>query len=865
MEVDLTPADGGYVPEGTVSPLIPPELVTPSPASYPEELSAARVSGSVHLELLVGESGAVLEIAVQQSAHSALERAAVEAAKKLVFRPATLDGSPVAVRLRYHYDFVAPPAPPRMGTLAGEVRAKGTRRPIPGAALLEHEQLLVETSSDGHFAIELPEGTHRIRIRAPGHVDADVVETVTAGQRVEVVYRLEPTVSDPYVTIIRDQRSPGPVARHSLTEQELHEVPGTMGDPFRAIMLLPGVSTLASGLAYPVVRGSQPAGTGFFIDGIEVPFLYHMGIAHAVLHPDFISVIDFYPGAAPSRYGRFLGGIVDGQIRRPRDERFHASAYADLLNAGLLVETPIPRTPTHVTLSGRFSYTGWVVGRVVDWTSSEVGAATPQLDFWDYQGRAEHSLGNGRRFRLMALGASDSFGFDSRDPERIDAALKMLFHRVDLRYDQPLGKGDVQGGITWGHDAVGSVFHQGGALAADQMLRSTLFRGRVGWRGDVAERVKLSAGIDVEHRRGRNTLFADAQPSAPGGEVSALMMPLALSTFTGVHAEAEWAPTGSLSVIAGIRGDIWHLQGAPERRSIDPRLSARFALGDRFTLKAGAAIAHQPPTMLFSVPVADVALLKYGLQEAALLQAGAEATLLPGLDLSVDVYYSHLTRALELDLLRLVENARTLGLLADTLATWGRAYGVEIMLRHPIGRNWFGWVSYSLQRSTRYERFMRFDAEQNPVERASGELPFAFDQTHVLNVALSRQFPAGVTAGVVVHFNTGRPESGRIASRTMKEWFDPDTRLESWRIVNRDELDRLPSFMRIDARIAKRWLLADYRIEAYLDFLNASFNREVFGYEYRSATRNPSGTSPRQKLPIEVPVVIPMLGLKGTY
>ena len=40
-------------------------------------------------------------------------------------------------------------------------------------------------------------------------------------------------------------------------------------------MLLPGVSTLASGISYPVVRGSQPAATGYFIDGVRVPrFLY---------------------------------------------------------------------------------------------------------------------------------------------------------------------------------------------------------------------------------------------------------------------------------------------------------------------------------------------------------------------------------------------------------------------------------------------------------------------------------------------------------------------------------------------------------------------------------------------------------------
>jgi TonB family protein len=850
-EVDVTSADGGvYVPEGTGTQLVPPELVTASPALYPEELRRAPMSATVHLELLIGEAGTVEQVTVAQSAHPALDRAAVEAARKLAFKPATVDGKPVPVRLRYQYEFVAPPPVPT-GTLAGEVRAKGTRRPIPGAALLEGEQLLGETAADGRFSVQLPEGAHTLRVRAPGHADSSVTETVTAGQRVEVVYRLQPLISEPYTTVIRDERPRSEVARHSLAEQELREVPGTMGDPFRAIMLLPGVSTMVSGLAYPVVRGSQPAATGFFVDGIQVPFLYHMGIGHAVVHPEFIDVIDFYPGGAPTPYGRFLGGIVDGQLSRPREDRFHASGYVDLINAGALVETPVGGARTSVTLSGRYSYTGWLIGRVVDWTSSSDNAPVPQLDFWDYQGRVEHKLPNDGRLRLVALGASDTFGAVSDDPEFIDGFVRMLFHRVELRYEQTAGKGQWRAGLTWGHDALGLEGYQRDALVVDYRLRSNLLRGRVAWKGELTEAVNLGIGWELEHRRGRNTLFVDQLSE------SALNAPRANATLSGMYAEARWAATRALMLTGGVRGDVWHLQGSRQLHSADPRVGVQYALGDGVTLKGGAAIVHQPPTILFNVPVADMALLQYGLQEAGLVEAGIE--------LSVNGYYSHITRALELDLIRLAQNSRTLGILADRLATWGRAYGVEVMLRHPLGQNWFGWLSYSLQRATRQETFTRFDADLTPLEIVQAEMPFAFDQTHVLNLALSYQFPGDLTAGIVVHLNTGRPESGKISSRTMEEWVDPITGLESWRIANRDEIDRLPPLLRIDARIAKRWLLNDYRIEAYLDLLNASLSQEIYGFQYRPAFQGPQGTFPREKIPIGFPVVIPMLGVKGSY
>ena len=63
----------------------------------------------------------------------------------------------------------------------------------------------------------------------------------------------------------------------------------------------------------------------------------------------------------------------------------------------------------------------------------------------------------------------------------------------------------------------------------------------------------------------------------------------------------------------------------------------------------------------------------------------------------------------------------------------------------------------SLQRSERLQRFVRFDQNFQAVEVAQQWLPFAFDQTHLLNVAVSYQIPGGVTLGTVVHFDTGRP------------------------------------------------------------------------------------------------------------
>ena len=73
------------------------------------------------------------------------------------------------------------------------------------------------------------------------------------------------------------------VGRTTLEEAERYEVPGTLGDPMRVVMLMPGVATSVTGLGYPIVRGALPGDTRYEVDEacgtvrpVRVPFLVPM-------------------------------------------------------------------------------------------------------------------------------------------------------------------------------------------------------------------------------------------------------------------------------------------------------------------------------------------------------------------------------------------------------------------------------------------------------------------------------------------------------------------------------------------------------------------------------------------------------------
>jgi TonB family protein len=887
------PADAGVAE----SVFLPPTLLADSPATYPPQLAAERVTGTVKLELLVDEAGEVESATLVVGAHPLLDDAAMHAASGLRFTPATLNGQPVPVRMGFEYRFEAPSvvaegedggtAPSlRPVTLKGLVREKGNRRPLPGAVLVSDAapDMPVETDAEGRFEARWPSSAQRVRVTSPGHKPGSFIENLRPGEALEVVYGLEPLVINPYETVVRGDRERTEVSRVTLHEAELREVPGTMGDPFRVVMLLPGVGSMVSGVAYPVVRGSQPSSTGYYLDGIRVPILFHLFLGPAVLHPDFIDSIDFYPGTPPPQYGRLMGGAINGRLSRPKDDQVHGSAYADLINAGLFVEYPFKSTGTNVSIAGRYSYTPWIIALAANAFQEPPPPGRKNdkivLDFWDYQARVEQELGGGK-LRLFAFGSSDTFGTRAQDRFGTTTLQTILFHRVDLRDRRPVGPGELETGVTWGVDRLAVVSQRPGDDDEFSISQGTLSL-RAGYGAKLTERLSLRSGADVDRRLAEVTITAERDPTEDINEVR-LNLPLAIGVFAGAWAELLWQPSDKWTVVPGLRVDNYHLSGGINHVAIEPRLTARYKLREDLTLKGGAGLFHQAPTTLISVPVVDIAGLEQGLQEALQFSVGAEWKAPRNFDVGLDFYVNPMLRTVELTPFsdetltndggdagpieappRRVQAAQAERPALPDLASHGLAYGMELLIRRPLGGNWFGWLSYSLQRSTRYTRFLRYNGFGEAVGVDSKNLPFVFDQTHILNLVLSYRFANNVTLGGVLHFNTGRPEAG-LGGQTQREGIrrdGPFGERAEWIPVDRDQVDRLPAFFRFDVRLAKAWAYETFALEAYLDMLNVSISREVVGFDYTSG--GPFG-APLIKKPVGLPVVLPIMGVKGRY
>jgi len=107
----IGPRSGPYVGNGPpgLFPLgrgvtAPQVIFNPEP-TFSEEARKAKTQGRVTLLLVVGKDGLPYDIRVQESIGMGLDEKAIEAVNRWRFRPATLNGQPVATRIEVEVDF----------------------------------------------------------------------------------------------------------------------------------------------------------------------------------------------------------------------------------------------------------------------------------------------------------------------------------------------------------------------------------------------------------------------------------------------------------------------------------------------------------------------------------------------------------------------------------------------------------------------------------------------------------------------------------------------------------------------------------------------------------------------------------------
>jgi TonB family protein len=728
-------------PSDASAEVVPPQAIS-TPLFYPETATGA---ATLLLELTVDRSGRVSSARVLEG-DERFREAALSAAQSWLFEPARRRTEPVAARIRYSVQFTPEAAEP-------------TAPPM-----------------------QKPEPTTRA-------VQPGIPAPPRAARPVEI-------------TVQGKRAPPGSVL---LTREETRTLPGSFGDPLRAIEAQPGVVPIVSGLPAFFIRGAPPANVGFFFDGIELPLLYHAFFGPSVIHPGFIDSIEFYPGASPAQYGRFAGPIVAVNAR-PLRAQAGGEANLRLIDAGALVESgPLKdcRAAANISCSGggvraagRYSYAGIVLSLLSD----------AKLNYWDYQTQASYPLGPKDELGILAFGAYDLF---QAPQTSVNTGAELTFHRIDARWDHRLGAGsNLRVALTGGYDrAAGSDAQSSVVTNRSLRLRSELTE-----RLDA--RTTLHAGLD-----GRLDRFGlDADPRNLNYLDFSRLFPARTDSTAGGYVSFQLEAAPGIRVSPGFRTDLYTSQGVT-KVGLDPRVSAEFDVSRAVRLEQSLGIAHQRPNFAAQVPGAQVADLSGGLQWALLWSSGIRVRLPAELTASATVFRSAYFHALDP-----IGGARDFAIDQTTLnrrATVSAA-GLELRLQRPLTRRLGGFISYTLSRS----------------EESTGttKAPSGFDRPHVFQAALSYDFGKGFVVGARTVLYSGVPELNLEGSPHFTT------------------ARRGSPFFRLDLRAEKRFRLGQNGYWGIIaEILNATSTREVVRLDCGEVCRERSAG----------PVILPSIGVQA--
>ncbi len=736
----------------------------------------------------------------------------------------------------------------RCGRVIGEVRVAGQRTPLPDAVVIVMpapartepgpQRRPVElrgepawarsqrSDADGRFRFDdVPAGRVLVAVLAPGfdrreHV-VQLEPQVTAQLRVFV----PPQDDNPFRTVVSSAPPPrAQVTERLLSKQEIATLPGSQGDPLRALQNLPGVARPPAGLGLLVIRGAAPSQSAVFLGGHAMPRAFHILSLASVFPADVLDELRYVPGNFDAAYGNATGGVVVVEPRRGRRDGVHGFGEIDLAAAGAMVEGPLGKGSFIV--GAQRAYVDGVLATGAAVTERVTGEPSSLLlpRYYDYQALFDHPLPDGGWISARSFGSGDVLR--ARNPpgiaETSSFELRSDFHRVDLAYRKTRHGFTVRLTPSFRYEIDRLV---AGLDTFRRRRRDYVTSARAELSHAIGRRAELTLGTDFEvDRYAARDEQADLTAATPDPSFI-IDEQRGVQSSLGLYASAELR-LGPLTLRPGARASAFTV----DRRyafAIDPRVVAHLQLGDRWRLSAGLGRYSQARAVADRNEI-DLVEQGTGIQGASVFLPSVFGGLDPAVSFApletelrarealhasvgARVRWSE-GRSIELTGFLRDQNNNNPPVfdgLPNPFSSTSRSLGAEALVRQRLTNKLYGWLGYTLL-------FAELIFDQAPVGFPVDRRPSDYDQRHNLVALLSYGLPRRWRIGGRFRLVTGFPYTPVIGSVAVTGGYQP--------IFGRRNTARLPVSHQLDLRIDKRWVRDRASITAYFDLQNV-YNR----------------------------------------
>ncbi|WP_343633749.1 carboxypeptidase-like regulatory domain-containing protein [Fluviicola sp.] len=614
-------------------------------------------------------------------------------------------------------------------TISGYIHEGSSGEPIIGGQVyVPSIRKGAVTNEFGFYSLTLPKGSYELIYRGGGLPNDTISINLTQDTTITSELGKTTTIEEVEINAKKaDNVNSTKIGQIELDINQIKKLPAFLGevDVLKTIQLLPGVSSVSEGGQGFYVRGGGPDQNLVLLDNAQVYNASHLFGFFSVFNSDAIKNVNLIKGSMPANFGGRLSSVLEVNMNEGNNKKFKVTGGLGLISSRLTLEGPIVKNKGSFIVSARRTYVDLFMKAFIKKSSAFYGSS---YFFYDLNAKLNYRLGPKDKIYLSGYYGKDLFNFGNK--------------KEDFSVKMPWGNGIAA--LRWNHQFSSKLFMNTTATLTDYLFSfgseqdQFKFELKSGIR-DYGGKVELSYFPNTRHsiKTGVDYLYHTFTPTSVSASQDEVVFDTGLaqklySHESGIYFLDEVDIASWLRVNAGVRVSMYQFTGPFTRyykgvtghtdstktyekgdiiksySGFEPRISARFLLKDKSSIKAGFTYNNQYVHLASLSAVSLPTDIWYPSTDKAHPQKGWQASL--GYfrnfndnkwETSVEVYYKKMENVIEFKQGALPSdnvNDNT-----DNLLVYGTgwSYGAEFFIKRTFGKL-TGWIGYTLAKSDRY-------------------------------------------------------------------------------------------------------------------------------------------------------------------
>lgn len=685
----------------------------------------------------------------------------------------------------------------KTAVLSGQVTDGKTNDPVTGATIQVNNLPQGAVSNvQGNYKLMLTPGSYTLSVSCVGYEQCEYKVRIVGNGVLNIVL-IDKTVTLNEV-IVYGERVDRNITSHQMSiikldVKRLKQLPVVAGgkDILKGLTAMPGVKSVGEFSSGINVRGGGEDQNLYLVNGTPLFNTSHIFGLFSVINPDIVENLSLYKGHIPAIYGERVSSVVDIKTINNPPEKFRIKGGFGSYDSRITTLMPLYKNKIFFDLSGRTSYSDWILNRMNDYNLRKSKAS-----FYDINGTLHLNLPK-NIISISGYLCSDAFKFASEVKYNYGSEL------LSVNWNYML-KSNLGSYLTLSYsnyhvikDDISSTFMQSRIKSG---IQYTGLKYRIKYSG--IQHHTTDAGVNlanyVVHPGEKTTL-----------DTCSIIIPASLKSEKAYEGafflNDEYTVNDFVTFNTGLRISGYQRPDSGKIFGFEPRISSRILINERSSVKMSYNRNLQYISMislsLVSTPgdiwkLADSNIKPLIANQFALgyYRNFSDNTI----ETSVEVYYKRLSNLIEYkDGAVLEMNPDLEGVLLNAK---GANYGVEFSFKKNSGKI-DGWISYTFSRSLRKITGLN----QGKIISNNKYFPSSYDKPHdfsiVANWHVNRRFQLSAN----FTYSTGQPI-------TLPE-YKYSTGGEIMVVFSKRNEYRIPDYHRLDLtvtldeslRIKKKW------------------------------------------------------------